>query len=51
MTTPHLGTTGTWVVPLDPRGMGLASGSKINMSIIRTQLLLGPPSKPKVPGS
>jgi len=34
----HLGTYGTWVMALDPRGMGPASGPKINESCVTIQL-------------
>jgi len=47
----HLGTPGAWVVPLDPSGIGPASRPTMNGSSDRTQLFLGPPSRPKVPGS
>jgi len=30
MLAPHLSTPGAWVIPLDPRGMGLVSRPKIN---------------------
>jgi len=50
MPVPHLGTPDAWVVQPDPREIGVASGPKINGSRVRTQLLLGPPSIPKVHG-
>ena len=50
MPAPHLGTPDAWVLPLNPRGMGSASGPKINGSSVMTKLLLGPPSRPKVLG-
>ena len=33
----HLGTHGTWVMALDPRGRGPASGPKINGSCVTIQ--------------
>jgi hypothetical protein len=37
MPVPHMGRPGAWVMALEPRGMGLALGPKLNGSYVRTQ--------------